>query len=209
MYDHLIRDNLPEIASPLPAAFSPAFFRWSMQVERKLEDLGAVKSYRTIYGRQQIGIRPVVSSWGTINGWLRTINTIHKQFRPFDRINTRVNVAGKALHGLVHAFFFDSLFGWRVWLWVELKKGVSFLECIISWIWLEMRFDSFSGESDSFDQINQSCRTYFVFSLHIHFIQAPSGVFVKSLLRLPDIMDCVYHNTPSEFTSRYILISNG
>ena len=180
-----------------------------MQVERKLEDLGVVKSYRTIYGRQQIGIRPVVSSWGTINGWLRTINTIHKQFRPFDRINTRVNVAGKALHGLVHAFFFDSLFGWRVRLWVELKKGVSFLECIISWIWLEMRFDSFSGESDSFDQINQSCRTYFVFSLHIHFIQAPSGVFVKSLLRLPDIMDCVYHDTPSESTSRYILISNG
>ena len=96
-----------------------------MQVERKLEDLGAVKSYRTIYGRQQIGIRPVVSSWGTINGWLRTINTIHKQFRPFDRINTRVNVAGKALHGLVHAFFFDLLFGWRLWLWVELKKGDS------------------------------------------------------------------------------------
>ena len=61
----------------------------------------------------------------------------------------------------------------------------------IYWIWLEMRFDSFSRESDSFDQINQSCRTYFVFSLHIHFIQAPSGVFVKSLLRLPDIMDCV------------------
>ena len=120
-----------------------------MQVERKLEDLGAVKSYRTIYGRQQIGIRPVVSSWGTINGWLRTINTIHKQFRPFDRINTRVNVAGKALHGLVHAFFSDFLFGWRVYLWVELKKGVSFLECIISWIWLEMRFASFSRESDS------------------------------------------------------------
>ena len=98
-----------------------------MQVERKLEDLGAVKSYRTIYGRQQIGIRPVVSSWGTINGWLRTINTIHKQFRPFDRINTWVNVAGKALHGLVHAFFFDLLFGWRLWLWVELKNWIYYI----------------------------------------------------------------------------------
>ena len=122
-----------EIASPLPRGF----FRWSMQVERKLEDLGVVKSYRTIYGRQQIGIRPVVSSWGTINGWLRTINTIHKQFRPFDRINTRVNVAGKALHGLVHAFFFDLLFGWRLWLWVELKKGVSLniLHIEFGWRW--------------------------------------------------------------------------
>ena len=31
----------------------------------------------------------------------------------------------EALNGLVNAFFFDLFFGWRVWLWVELKKGDS------------------------------------------------------------------------------------